>query len=127
MPEKLASAPHPDRRRLVNFLTDTIGCESRRIAEQAIDAALDDGDSPLSIEHEALWWLAYVQIKKPRIDVPGIFIARKVQNNESVPGSFEVWPSDLPTIWPLIQDVRRRMEDAERQFNAGRPEQGDAA
>lgn len=127
MPKKLASVNHPDRRRLVNFLTDTIGCESRRIAEQAIDTALEDGDSPLSIEHEALWWLAYVHIKKPRIDVPGIFIARKVQNNEQVPGSFEVWPRDIPAIWPLIEDVRRRMEDAERQFNAGRPGPGEAA
>ena len=41
MLEKLASFNHPDRRRRIDFLTDTCGCENRRIAEWgAVLAAL---------------------------------------------------------------------------------------
>lgn len=76
---------HPAEADLVQFLIADLDCPSRRIATEAIKAALEEGLEPIEIKYEALWWWLYWASGDGKgIDNIGIFIARKIQGGECV-------------------------------------------
>ena len=98
----------PDFQPLLDLLVDRCGTPAK-IARDTVCISVRRGDDPVFVQYDALRWLAYCLSKLGKtINVPGFFIASKIQNAEPCPDYFQ---TDYGS--PLHPEIRALEEQLE--------------